>query len=68
MISDFSSLRSQRWHCGARSPRRLRDETYCADLVRDRLKRTDPEAFHRGELVEPKDLWISYIDPATRAE
>jgi len=37
-------------------------------LRRYRLEPSDPEAFARGELVEPVKPWIWYIDPATPAE
>ena len=37
-------------------------------LRRFRLEPSDPEAFARGELVEPKNPWVWYIDPATPEE
>jgi len=37
-------------------------------LRRYRLEPSDPEAFARGELVEPKNPWVWYIDPATPEE
>jgi hypothetical protein len=37
-------------------------------LRRYRLEPSDPEAFARGELVEPVKPWVWYIDPATPAE
>lgn len=37
-------------------------------LRRYRLEPSDPEAFARGELVEPKNPWVWYIDPATPKE
>ncbi|MES3630607.1 MAG: zinc-dependent metalloprotease [Longimonas sp.] len=37
-------------------------------LRRYRLEPTDMEAFERGELVEPKDPIVWYIDPATPEE
>jgi hypothetical protein len=32
------------------------------------LEPSDPEAYARGELVEPREPWIWYIDPATPEE
>lgn len=43
----------------------VRPERY---VVRYRLEPKDPEAFRRGELVEPKNPWVWYIDPATPPE
>ena len=43
----------------------VRPERYA---VRYRLEPKDPEAFRRGELVEPKNPWVWYIDPATPPE
>jgi len=37
-------------------------------IVRYRLEPSDPEAFARGELVDPIKPWIWYIDPATPSE
>jgi hypothetical protein len=37
-------------------------------LRRYRLEPSDPEAFARGELVEPVNPWVWYIDPATPEE
>lgn len=37
-------------------------------IRRWRLEPSDPEAYHRGELVEPKDPIVWYIDPATPEE
>jgi len=37
-------------------------------IRRYRLEPKDPEAFARGELVEPVKPWIWYIDPATPPE
>ncbi len=37
-------------------------------IVRYRLEPSDPEAFARGELVEPIKPWVWYIDPATPSE
>lgn len=37
-------------------------------LRRYRMEPSDPEAFARGELVEPKNPWIWYLDPATPPE
>lgn len=37
-------------------------------LRRFRLEPSDPAAFARGELVEPKRPWIWYLDPATPPE
>lgn len=37
-------------------------------VVRKRLEPSDPEAFARGELVEPVEPWVWYIDPATPPE
>ncbi len=34
-------------------------------IRRFRLEPADPAAFARGELVEPKNPWVWYIDPAT---
>lgn len=34
-------------------------------IRRFRLEPSDPAAFARGELVEPKNPWVWYIDPAT---
>ncbi len=34
-------------------------------LRRYRFEPSDPEAFARGELVEPTNPWVWYIDPAT---
>lgn len=36
--------------------------------VRYRLEPSDPAAFARGELVEPKNPWVWYIDPAMPEE
>lgn len=33
-------------------------------LIRKRLEPSDPEAFARGELVDPVEPWVWYIDPA----
>ena len=43
----------------------VRPERYAR---RYRLEPSDPEAFRRGELVEPVKPWIWYIDPATPEE
>jgi hypothetical protein len=43
----------------------VRPERY---LRRYRLEPSDPEAFARGELVEPVQPWVWYLDPATPAE
>jgi hypothetical protein len=43
----------------------VRPERY---VRRFRLEPSDPEAFARGELVEPKNPWVWYIDPATPPE
>ena len=43
----------------------VRPERYA---VRYRLEPSDPEAFLRGELVDPVKPWIWYIDPATPVE
>jgi hypothetical protein len=43
----------------------VRQERY---LRRYRMEPSDPEAWARGELVEPKNPWIWYIDPATPPE
>jgi hypothetical protein len=43
----------------------VRSERY---IRRYRLEPSDPEAWARGELVEPVKPWIWYIDPATPAE
>ena len=43
----------------------VRPERYA---VRYRLEPKDPEAFRRGELVEPVKPWVWYIDPATPPE
>ncbi len=43
----------------------VRPERY---LRRYRLEPSDPEAWARGELVEPVKPWIWYIDPATPDE
>ena len=40
----------------------VRTEEY---IRRFRLEPSDPAAFARGELVEPKNPWVWYIDPAT---
>jgi hypothetical protein len=37
-------------------------------LRRFRLEPSDPDAFARGELVEPVEPWVWYIDPATPSE
>jgi hypothetical protein len=37
-------------------------------IRRFRLEPKDPAAFARGELVEPKNPWVWYIDPATPKE
>ncbi len=37
-------------------------------LRRYRLEPSDPEAFARGELVDPVKPWVWYIDPATPPE
>lgn len=37
-------------------------------IRRYRLEPSDPEAFARGELVEPVKPWVWYIDPATPPE
>ncbi len=37
-------------------------------LRRYRMEPSDPEAHARGELVEPKNPWIWYLDPATPPE
>ncbi len=37
-------------------------------IVRYRLEPSDPEAFARGELVDPIKPWVWYIDPATPSE
>jgi hypothetical protein len=37
-------------------------------IIRYRLEPSDPEAFARGELVDPIKPWIWYIDPATPTE
>lgn len=37
-------------------------------VVRKRLEPSDPKAFARGELVEPLEPWVWYIDPATPPE
>ncbi len=37
-------------------------------IIRYRLEPSDPEAFARGELVEPIKPWVWYIDPATPSE
>ena len=37
-------------------------------IRRYRLEPSDPEAFARGELVEPVKPWVWYIDPATPEE
>lgn len=37
-------------------------------IRRFRLEPKDPAAFARGELVEPKNPWVWYIDPATPAK
>jgi hypothetical protein len=34
-------------------------------IIRYRLEPSDPEAWARGELVEPVKPWVWYIDPAT---
>src|SRR5690606_7884092 len=34
-------------------------------IRRYRLEPSDPDAWARGELVEPKNPWVWYIDPAT---
>jgi hypothetical protein len=34
-------------------------------LRRYRFEPSDPDAFARGELVEPKNPWVWYLDPAT---
>jgi hypothetical protein len=44
------------------------DEQQAAEecvITRWRLEPSDPEAYARGELVEPKDPIVYYIDPAT---
>jgi hypothetical protein len=43
----------------------VRPERY---IRRYRLEPSDPEAFARGELVEPVKPWVWYIDPATPPE
>ena len=43
----------------------VRSERY---LRRYRMEPSDPEAWARGELVEPVRPWVWYIDPATPAE
>ncbi|TVP58357.1 MAG: DUF5117 domain-containing protein [Gemmatimonadales bacterium] len=43
----------------------VRPERY---LRRYHLEPSDPEAFARGELVEPVEPWVWYIDPATPEE
>lgn len=43
----------------------VRPERY---IRRYRMEPSDPEAWARGELVEPKNPWIWYIDPATPPE
>ncbi|MFW6202471.1 MAG: zinc-dependent metalloprotease, partial [Gemmatimonadota bacterium] len=43
----------------------VRPERY---VRRYRLEPSDPEAFARGELVEPVKPWVWYIDPATPPE
>lgn len=43
----------------------VRPERY---IRRYRLEPSDPEAWARGELVEPVNPWIWYIDPATPEE
>ena len=43
----------------------VRPERY---LRRHRMEPSDPEAFARGELVEPVEPWVWYIDPATPEE
>ncbi|MHB1170077.1 MAG: zinc-dependent metalloprotease, partial [Longimicrobiales bacterium] len=43
----------------------VRPERY---IRRYRLEPSDPAAFARGELVEPVNPWVWYIDPATPAE
>jgi hypothetical protein len=37
-------------------------------IIRYRLEPSDPEAYHRGELVDPVQPWVWYIDPATPSE
>ena len=37
-------------------------------LIRYRLEPADPEAFERGELVDPLKPWVWHIDPATPPE
>ncbi len=37
-------------------------------IIRKRLEPSDPEAMARGELVEPVQPWVWYIDPATPPE
>lgn len=37
-------------------------------LVRKRMEPSDPAAFARGELVDPVEPWVWYIDPATPPE
>jgi hypothetical protein len=43
----------------------VRPERY---IRRYRLEPSDPEAWARGELVEPVNPWVWYIDPATPEE
>ena len=43
----------------------VRPERY---IRRYRLEPSDPAAFARGELVEPVNPWVWYIDPATPTE
>jgi hypothetical protein len=33
-------------------------------LIRKRMEPSDPEAYARGEVVDPVDPWVWYIDPA----
>lgn len=44
---------------------RVRPERY---IRRYRLEPSDSAAWARGEMVEPKNPWVWYIDPATPAE
>jgi len=37
-------------------------------IIRYRLEPSDPEAFANGQLVDPVDPWVWYIDPATPPE
>lgn len=37
-------------------------------LIRKRMEPSDPEAYARGELVEPVEPWVWYIDPAVPTE